>query len=291
MLGTAMPQTPGPIDVQAKPEIWAVGDVHGCSASLDALLSRPEIADDPACRVWFVGDLVNRGPQSAATLRRVMGLGGRATAVLGNHDLRALSIAAGCIKPGRHDTVDDLINAPDADVLLDWLSRLPLMHAEAGYVLTHAGIHPRWAVAEAMSLAGEVENLLGDGQWRRRMRMFDGPTAEGWNAKLTGARRVRFIVNAFTRMRLCNPHGELTSASRSVPGRRQGGALPWFDVPDRAAEGARILFGHWAALGLMVRSDVVCLDTGCVTGGCLTALRLSDRKLLQVSREQADSPA
>lgn len=134
--------------------IWVIGDVHGCRDSLDALLARPEIADDPRCRFWFVGDLVNRGPASAATLRRVRALGERATVVLGNHDLRALAVAAGCLRPGRRDTLDELLRARDATSLLDWLRRQPLLHAEAGHLLVHAGLYPRWDPATAMARAG-----------------------------------------------------------------------------------------------------------------------------------------
>ncbi|RIJ05095.1 symmetrical bis(5'-nucleosyl)-tetraphosphatase [Achromobacter sp. K91] len=278
-------------DPDNAPAIWAVGDVHGCCASLDALLSHPEIANDPACRLWFVGDLVNRGPQSAATVRRIMALGDRATVVLGNHDVRALSIAAGCTRPNKHDRLDDLINAADADVLFNWLRLRPLMYVEAGYVLTHAGIYPRWSVAQAQALAGEVEALLADDQWRRLMHLFDGRAAGGWHSRLKGARRVKFIVDAFTRMRFCSPSGKLIHASKPASRGRSSDAVPWFDVPRRIPVEASILFGHWAALGLMVRADVACLDTGCVTGGCLTALRLSDRKLLQVACQHADAPA
>lgn len=274
------------------PAIWVVGDVHGCCASLDALLARPEIADDPQSRLWFVGDLVNRGPESAATLRRVMALGDRATVVLGNHDLRALAIAAGCTRPGKHDTMDDLFSAPDAERLLDWLRRQPLMHVEAGHILTHAGIYPRWDAALARTLAGEVEALLQDDAWRRNMRTLWGPAVLAWHAGLDDSRRARFIVSAFTRMRLCTAKGELVPTAKSAPGCWPRGTMPWFDVPGRQAASESILFGHWATLGLRVRADVACVDTACVTGGVLTggvltALRLGDRKLLQVGREQS----
>lgn len=267
----------------AGPSIWVVGDVHGCCTSLEALLSRPEIAGDPSCLLWFVGDLVNRGPDSAATLRRVMALGQRATVVLGNHDLRALAVAAGCMRPGKHDTFDDLIDAPDADTLVDWLRHRPLMHVDAGHVLVHAGIYPRWDVATALSRAQEVQSLLVDDRWRSHMRSVCGPSVLAWRDRLQGERRAGFIASAFTRMRLCTRGGELAPTAKSAPGCWPRGVMPWFDVSDRAAVGMPIVFGHWATLGLMVRSDVACVDTGCVTGGVLTALRLGDRKLLQVN--------
>ena len=267
------------------PAVWAIGDVHGCSQSLDALLASPEIADDPDCRFWFVGDLVNRGPSSAETLRRVMALRERATVVLGNHDLRALAIAAGCLRPDRRDTLDDLFNAPDADELLDWLRAQPLMRVQDRHVLVHAGLFPGWDVPKAMGLAGEVESLLRDSQWRRHMRTLCGPAPLSWNARLDAQRRLRFIVGAFTRMRLCTRDGALAPGAKSAPGRWPRETVPWFDLPRRASGDKTIMFGHWATLGLMVRTDAVCLDTGCVTGGPLTAYRLSDRKLLQATRE------
>jgi bis(5'-nucleosyl)-tetraphosphatase (symmetrical) len=277
--------------VGASPSVWVIGDVHGCCAELDALLARPEIADDPTSQLWFVGDLVNRGPESAKTLRRVMALGERVTVVLGNHDIRALAIAAGCIRPGKGDTLNDLFNAPDAPELLDWLRRCPLMHEGAGHVLTHAGILPQWDVDTAMALAREVEDRLQDAQWRDHMHMFCGPAVLGWNAKLQDDRRIRFIASAFTRMRLCTRKGELAPGAKSAPGGWPRGTMPWFDVPGRLAVDTPILFGHWATLGLLVRTDVMCVDTACVTGGVLTALRLGDRKLLQVGRDAVESPA
>ena len=265
--------------------IWAIGDVHGCCQSLDALLASAEIADDPDCRLWFVGDLVNRGPSSADTLRRVMALGDRATVVLGNHDLRALAIAAGCQRRGPNDTMLDLFDAPDADLLLDWLRTRPLMHVHGRHVLVHAGVFPGWNVPAALARAGEVEALLRGSQWRRRMRTLWGPAPLAWSAKLDRERRLRFIVSAFTQMRLCTRRASLAPGAKSVPGRWPRETVPWFDLPRRTAGDRTILFGHWATLGLLVRADAVCLDTGCVTGGPLTAYRLSDRKLLQVARE------
>lgn len=276
------------MDIQAPPNapsIWVIGDVHGCVDSLDALLARPEIADDPHCRLWFVGDLINRGPDSAATLRRVMALGERATVVLGNHDLRALGIAAGCIRPGRRDTLDELFASPDAHELLHWLRQRPLMHMEAGHVLVHAGIYPSWDVRTAQALADEAQAPLRGDRWRAVMHALHGGSPRAWSPKLHGDSRLRFIVGAFTRMRLCSRDGAMALGAKATPGHWPQGTLPWFDVPGRACVDTPILFGHWATLGLLVRRDVTCLDTGCVTGGVLTALRVADRKLLQVGAE------
>ncbi|WP_313620584.1 symmetrical bis(5'-nucleosyl)-tetraphosphatase [Achromobacter sp.] len=265
--------------------VWAIGDVHGCCQSLDALLASPEIAGDPGCRFWFVGDLVNRGPSSAETLRRIMALGERATVVLGNHDLRALAIAAGCLRPDSRDTLDDLLDAPDADILLDWLRAQPLMHVSGRHVMVHAGLYPKWDVPQALRLAGQVESLLRDSDWRRHMRTLTGPAPLAWNAKMDTQRRLRFIVSAFTRMRLCTRAAALAPGAKTAPGSWPRETVPWYDLPRQAGEDKTIVFGHWATLGLLVRTDVVCLDTACVTGGPLTAYRLSDRKLVQATRE------
>jgi len=282
-----MDQQPSP----SAPSIWAIGDVHGCVDFLDALLTRPEIADEPECRLWFVGDLINRGPASAETLRRVRALGERATVVLGNHDLRALAIAAGSVRPGRRDTLDDLFNAPDVGELLDWLRKRPLMHFQAGHVLAHAGIHPQWDAATAQSLAEEAEHALRGEHWRETMHALHGGSPRAWSPKLRDEQRLRFIVGAFTRMRLCSRDGAMALGARSTPGQWPQGTLPWFDVPERRCTNTPILFGHWATLGLLVRRDVCCLDTGCVTGGVLTALRLGDRKLLQVGLDALPASA
>lgn len=276
--------TAGAPEVQ-RPAIWAIGDVHGCCQSLDALLASPEIASDPNCRFWFVGDLINRGPANAETLRRVISLGDRATVVLGNHDLRALAVAAGCVRPDARDTLQDLFDAPDADVLLDWLRAQPLIHVQDRHVLAHAGLYPGWDVLQAMAHAGEVEAMLRDSDWRRHMRTLSGSAPLAWNAKLDTQQRLRFIVSAFTRMRLCTRNAALAPGAKSTPGRWPRETLPWYNLPRRTDADKTIVFGHWATLGLLVRTDVVCLDTGCVTGGPLTAYRLSDRKLVQVTRE------
>jgi len=268
-----------------RPAIWAIGDVHGCCQSLDALLASREIADDPACRFWFVGDLVNRGPSNAETLRRVMSLGDRATVVLGNHDLRALGVAAGCLRPDARDTLGDLFDAPDAELLLDWLRAQPLIHVQDRHVLVHAGLYPGWDERQGMAYAGEVESMLRDSDWRRHMRTLSGAAPLAWSAKLDTQQRLRFIVSAFTRMRLCTRNAALAPGAKSTPGRWPRETLPWYDLPRQSGADRTIVFGHWATLGLLVRSDAVCLDTGCVTGGPLTAYRLSDRKLVQVTRE------
>ena len=265
------------------PHAWVIGDVHGCHATLQALLAHPELAGDPDARLWFTGDLVNRGPASAATLRTVRALGERAVVVLGNHDLRALGLACRAVARGTQDTLEDLLEAPDAHELLDWLRQRPLAHAEGHYLLAHAGLYPRWDAASVPLLAQEVETVLRDGRWRNSMASLLQRTPGTWLRHRHGRRRTAFIANALTRMRLCGPDGGLLFKATALPGHWPAHARAWFDVPRREADPATTtLFGHWAALGLMLREDAICVDTACVTGGTLSALRLADRKLVQV---------
>lgn len=267
------------------PHAWVIGDVHGCHATLQALLAHPELAGDAGARLWFTGDLVNRGPASAATLRTVRALGERAVVVLGNHDLRALALACRAVAPGAQDTLEDLLDAPDAVELLDWLRQRPLAHAEGPYLLTHAGLYPRWDPASVPLLAQEVETVLRDARWRGSMSALLQRTPGTWFRHRHGRRRVAFIANALTRMRLCGPDGGLLFKASATPGLWPPHARPWFDIPRRTVEPAvTTVFGHWATLGLMFRDDAVCVDTACVSGGMLSALRLSDRKLVQVRR-------
>jgi len=237
--------------------------------------------------VFATGDLVEHGDvESYERLRKALSaLPCPVHYAMGNHDLRALGVAAGCLRPDARDTLNDLFDAPDADVLLDWLRARPLIHVQDRHVLVHAGLYPGWDVLQAMAHAGEVEAMLRDNDWRRHMRTLLGAAPLAWNARLETQLRLRFIVSAFTRMRLCTRNGALAPGAKSTPGRWPRETLPWYNLPRRAGADKTIVFGHWATLGLLVRSDAVCLDTGCVTGGPLTAYRLSDRKLVQVARE------
>ncbi|MFJ1302687.1 symmetrical bis(5'-nucleosyl)-tetraphosphatase [Pseudomonadota bacterium AL_CKDN230030165-1A_HGKHYDSX7] len=267
------------------PHAWVIGDVHGCHATLQALLAHPELAADREARLWFTGDLVNRGPASAATLRTVRALGDRAVVVLGNHDLRALGLACRAVAPGAQDRLDDLLEAPDAPELLDWLRQRPLAHAEGRYLLAHAGLYPRWDAAAVPLLAQEVEAVLRDARWRDGMASLLQRTPGTWIRHRRGRRRAAFIANALTRMRLCGPDGGLLFKATAMPGHWPPHARPWFDVPRRDADHPNTtVFGHWATLGLMLREDAICVDTACVTGGTLSALRLADRKLVQIRR-------
>ena len=261
---------------------YAIGDIQGCYSALRRLLDLCRF--DPARdHLWLVGDLVNRGPQSLAVMRFVKSLGNRAITVLGNHDLHLLVVAGGHVKPHRGDTLNAILRAPDRDELLDWLRRRNMMHAGAGYAMVHAGLLPQWSIAKALKLAREAEHALrGDGYGDFLRHMY-GNKPVRWHDDLQGFDRLRVIVNAMTRMRLCTRDGrmEFTHKGKLVDVPR--GYLPWFRVPRRKSRGTPVIFGHWAALGLHLERDVIALDTGCVWGRELSALRLSDRRLIQTA--------
>jgi bis(5'-nucleosyl)-tetraphosphatase (symmetrical) len=263
---------------------YAIGDIQGCYDEMRRLLDT--VGFDPAQdRLWLVGDLVNRGPQSPEVLRYLRGLGDRAIAVLGNHDLNLLVVAAGVRKPHRDDTLDALLAAPDRDELLDWLRRQRLMHADAGYAMVHAGLLPQWSIAQALTLAHEVETALQGPDYGEFLNCMYGNTPAQWRDDLSGYDRLRVIVNAMTRLRLCTPDGVMEFTHKTGLADAPAGYLPWFDVPGRASSDMPVLFGHWAALGLTLRADVLGLDSGCVWGRRLTAVRLEDRRVFQCGCE------
>jgi len=267
-----------------------IGDLQGCNDALLRLLDHPEIAADRQARFWFAGDLVNRGPQSLQTLRTIMSLGERATCVLGNHDFHLLAIAAGIRKPGRSDTFQDILAAPDAAGILDWVRHRPLMHREHGHIMVHAGILAPWSADQAQQLAHEVEAALRGPRWEAALEKIYGNEPNYWERNLDSGKRLRVIVNAMTRMRMCTPEGRMDFSHKSAPD-MESGLVPWFDVPGRLIEDETIVFGHWSTLGLMIRPDAICLDTGCVWGRQLTALRMHDHKLVQVNCQPFRTPA
>ena len=261
---------------------YAIGDIQGCHAELVRLLE--EIGFDSACdTLWLVGDLVNRGPGSLEVLRLVKSLGDAAITVLGNHDLHLLAVAAGVGKLHRTDTLDEVLNAPDRDELLDWLRNQRLLHAQDGFVLVHAGLLPQWSVKQAESLAHEVETALRCDDYATFLARMYGNAPHHWDAGLTGYKRLRVIVNAFTRMRVCTKEGEMEFKFKGEVENIPAGYMPWFDIPKRASAKSTVIFGHWSALGLKLTPNVIALDTGCLWGGPMTAIRLEDRKLYQVS--------
>jgi bis(5'-nucleosyl)-tetraphosphatase (symmetrical) len=268
---------------------YVIGDLQGCAHEASLLLER--IAADAhsmeEARILFVGDLINRGPESLAALRRMKSLsehsGGRVDALLGNHDLHLLAVAAGVQKASRSDTLDEILAAPDRDELIAWLRQRPLAMFVDAHLLVHAGVPPQWSAEQTMRLAAEVEEVLrGDGWIEFLARMY-GNQPDRWDDSLDGIERLRCIVNALTRMRLCWPDGRMDFLHKeSDKGPEGSDLLPWFDVPGRRTAGVTVVFGHWSALGLVLRPNLVGLDSGCVWGGKLTAVCLDDRTLLQV---------
>ena len=260
---------------------YAIGDVQGCFEELQRLLVA--IGFDPAAdRLWFVGDLVNRGPQSLETLRYVKSLGERAVTVLGNHDLHLLTVAAGFAKERNDDTIEPILKAPDAAELLAWLRARPLLHRDGEFLLVHAGLLPGWTAATAATLAAEVERKLRGAGYADFLSKLYGGKPDRWTDDLRGADRLRAIVNAMTRMRFCSAQGVMEFATKGESTKAPHGYLPWFDVAGREAADVTIVCGHWSALGVKLAPNLIALDSGCVWGGKLSAIRLEDRRLFQV---------
>ncbi|MDB5775655.1 MAG: symmetrical bis(5-nucleosyl)-tetraphosphatase [Herbaspirillum sp.] len=269
---------------------YAIGDLQGCNQQLNALLEKVHSAA-PDAKLIFLGDLVNRGPESLSTLRAVRAMGDKAQCVLGNHDLHLLAVAHGIEKKGKSDTLDDILNAPDRDELLDWLRRRPLALFEQGYLMMHAGVVPQWTAEQTISLAHEVETVLSGPEWIDFLRQMYGNQPAKWDDRLQGADRLRCIVNALTRIRFCEPDGAMEfSIKESAATANAGDYLPWFDLPNRKSADVTVLFGHWSTLGLMLKPNVIGLDTGCLWGGKLTALCLEDRSMIQVDCPQLQVP-
>ncbi len=260
---------------------YAIGDIQGCFASFSRLLEQCRF-DPGKDRLWLVGDLVNRGPRSLETLRFVRALGTAAITVLGNHDLSLLLAAEGFGKRGKGDTFDDILEAPDRDELLLWLRQQPLCHVEGSYCLVHAGLLPQWSTGQARALAGEVEAALVATDWREFMANMWGSEPAAWRDDLTGWPRLRVIVNAMTRMRFCTPEGVMDFHAKGEVEKAPAGFLPWFQVPGRRSADSVLVTGHWSALGLKVLPNLLAIDSGCLWGGALTAVRLEDRAIFQV---------
>jgi bis(5'-nucleosyl)-tetraphosphatase (symmetrical) len=259
---------------------FAVGDIQGCYEPLRRLLEK--ISFRPAAdRLWLTGDLVNRGPDSLHVLRWARELGDRAVIVLGNHDLHLLAVAHGAARARRDDTLQGILEAPDREELLEWLRGQRLMHQEDGFAMVHAGLLPEWPIARALELAGEVEKELREAP-RRLFESMYGDHPSRWSDALGRSKRHRLVINAMTRMRMLTRAGEMDLSYVGAPPQAPSSLVSWFDVPGRASAATPIICGHWAALGLVVRPDLLALDTGCVWGGQLTALRLEDRAVFQV---------
>jgi len=232
-------------------------------------------------RLWFVGDLVNRGPRSLEVLRWIRDLGDRATPVLGNHDLHLLALAEGVRTAKPQDTLEEVLLAPDRDELLDWLRHLPLLHRQAPYILVHAGLLPAWTTSQAEELARDAREAIASENGRDLLAFFERGGSLRESEDLGGAERLQLTIQVLTRIRTCGADGIPRLDFSGPPAKAPEGCLPWFEIPDRRSADAVVLFGHWAALGLMEGPRAIGLDTGCVWGGSLTALRLEDRRVFQ----------
>ena len=277
--------------------LYCIGDIQGCDSALERLL---DVIDFSASRdtVYLLGDLVNRGPDSAAVLRRCMAASGALQCLLGNHDLHLLASAYGVRSPSRRDTLASVLDAPDRTALLDWLRQQPLarQHRLGGQslLMVHAGVLPAWSAQDALALADEVHAVLRSADILDFLQQMYGNTPDHWSDSLTGTERLRVIVNALTRLRFCTPEGVMDFASSDSADAAPPGMLAWFDVPGRRSADTLVTFGHWSTLGWLERPNVIGLDTGCVWGGCLSAVRfgttLAEREVLQVRCEQAQKP-
>jgi bis(5'-nucleosyl)-tetraphosphatase (symmetrical) len=257
--------------------LYAIGDLQGCNDELGALLKALRFSADRD-RLWFVGDLVNRGPDSLGVLRRIRSLGDAATVTLGNHDLHLLAVAFGSARIRSDDTLTETLAAPDRDALLEWLAGRPLFHEDRALnvCMLHAGLAPQWDLTLARQCAREVENVLQRDPQKLFRRLY-GDQPDRWDAALEGEGRLRFIVNCFTRLRYVDADGRLALRAKGSPKKAQSQSLiPWFEAREARWRGARLVFGHWSTLGFFNNDDVTGLDTGCVWGGTLTALRLDD---------------
>jgi bis(5'-nucleosyl)-tetraphosphatase (symmetrical) len=267
---------------------YAIGDLQGCFSCMQALLRKL-----PDCgRLIFVGDLVNRGPQSLESLRAVKRRveSGTAVALLGNHDLHLLAVDAGIRPQHDSDTLDDLLQAPDREELMRWVRTLPLAHHESGALFVHAGVPPQWTAAQTIERSEEVRRRLAADDHRDFLSRMYGNKPDLWDDALEGDDRLRFIVNALTRLRVVDDAGRMHLKFKAGARHAPPGTMPWFDHPARATRGTPVIFGHWSTEGLVRRSNVIGLDTGCVWGGQLTALRLDDGALVQQPCPQSQAP-
>lgn len=270
--------------------IFGIGDLQGCQPSLEALLRRLPAAS----QLRLVGDLVNRGPASLGTLRAVKNLGERARTVLGNHDIHLLAVAAGVRRAGKSDTLDDILTASDREELLTWLRFRPLALRERDFLIVHAGVLPQWEPQQVMELAAEVEEQLQGGNWEGFLADVFGNRADRWDRGLKGIERQRVIVNALTRLRYCSAEGVMDLKTKEGPCNAPTGFMPWFDVPGRRTADVTMVVGHWSTLGLVMRPNLLALDTSCVWGGQLTAVRLAAdpvaREVVQVDCPRYQDP-
>ena len=272
---------------------YAIGDLQGCYDPLRRLLDY--ISFDPAAdRIWFVGDLVNRGPASLEVLRFVKSLGAAATVVLGNHDLHLVMQAEGYGKANKEDTLEEVLAAADRDELVAWLRAQPLFHVEGDWAMVHAGLLPTWTVAQAKALSDEASAALAAADYREFLAHMWGSEPATWEDDLAGWDRLRVVVNAMTRMRYVTAVGAMefrAAGAKAPPDKGPPGCVPWFSAPMRASANHQIVCGHWSALGFHEEPNLLALDTGCLWGGCLTAVRLEDRRVVRQPCPQQTKPS
>jgi len=280
--------------------MYLIGDIQGCDSALGQLTRLIDFSPSRDT-LYLLGDLVNRGPESAAVLRRLMRYGASASCLLGNHDLHLLAVSYGVRKPGKKDTLTDLLRSDDAPALLHWLhhQKLALLEkvGDSELLMVHAGVLPAWTATKTIALATEVEAALQGPDAEGFFRQMYGNGPDTWDDSLQGAERLRVIVNALTRLRYCTPGGTMEFAHSGGLTEAPAGYVPWFDAPNRQTAGSVVAFGHWSTLGWLSRADAFALDSGCVWGGCLSALRVAplasgglDTELLQVKCAQSQAP-
>ena len=270
---------------------YLVGDIQGCCDAFERLLAAIDFSPSRD-RMHVLGDLVNRGPDSLGTLRHLRTLGDAATCLIGNHDLHLLAVAEGVRAAHRNDTFDDLLADAERDAWIDWIRSRRLADTAQGWLLVHAGVVPQWDAAQTLALAREVESMLAGPDLRDFLQVMYGNEPALWRDDLAGADRWRFVINTLTRIRFCSAQGRLDFHTKDAASAPPPGFMPWFDVPGRRSAGAPIAFGHWSTLGLRIEPTLLALDTGCVWGGALTAVRVDGgrREVFQVACAQAQAP-
>ena len=271
--------------------IYLMGDLQGCCQPLERMLQTIDFSPSRD-HLYVLGDLVNRGPDSLGVLRRLRGLDNAATCLLGNHDLHLLAVAHGVRKPHRSDTLERILSTPERDEWLGWLRQQRLAVHEQGWLMVHAGVVPQWDAAQTVALAGEVETLLRSPEVGEFLTLMYGNEPARWDDSLQGVDRWRCVVNSLTRLRFCAADGTMEFATKEGAGGAPDGYMPWFEVPGRRTEGTPVAFGHWSTLGLINRDDLLALDTGCLWGGHLTAVRVdgATREVIQIPCPQAQKP-
>jgi len=266
---------------------YAIGDIQGCYHAFQALLAKIEF-NPRADQLWLVGDLVNRGSGSLEVLRWCYAHQDSLQVVLGNHDLHALVVANGIVHAHKSDTLAALLAAEDCDVLLNWLRQQPLIYQEDNFLMVHAGLLPQWTAAEAVGYGAEVAAALQGNAYLDFLASMYGNLPNHWRENLTGTDRLRVITNAMTRLRVCSEHGEMEFAFNGELNDVPDGLMPWFEVPSRATTEVEVIFGHWSALGLQLRTNIYALDSGCLWGGQLTAMNIHTKAITQVAAHALD---